>query len=316
MTMSISTKWSYSTKRGITAIVVATCLSFATQAQELNCNVTINSESIQGTNKSVFNTLQQSITDFMNQTRFTQMVVAEKERIDCSMLIVVKSVESDLFKCEATIQSKRPVYNASYTTPILNLKDNHFNFKYQEYDRLDFAQPNQISFNLTAMLEYFAYLIIGHDLDSFEKMGGQPCFQVCESIVNSAQSASFEQDEQTGWKAFESNRNRYAMINNILDEVFHSYREYCYTYHRLGMDQMTANAANARARIAAGLPILREVYRSRPTTYIINTFLDAKADELTEIFKKGTTEEKKTAYETLMAIDPTRENTYAKINEK
>ena len=282
-------------------------------AQELNCTVTINSEMIQGTNKSVFNTLQQSISEFMNQTRFTQMIMTDQEKIECSMLILVQSVTDDFFKCEMTLQSKRPVYNSSYSTPLLNLKDGNFHFKYVEYDRLEFEQSNQITSNLMAMLEYYAYLVIGFDLDSFEKMGGNPCFQMCEAIVNSAQSAAFDQDEQTGWKAFESNRNRYALINNILDEAFHDYREYFYTYHRLGLDQMGNNAGNGRARIAEGLPILRSVYRARPATYIINVFLDAKNDELTEIFKKGTTEEKKNAYDILTAIDPTRESTYSKI---
>ena len=284
-------------------------------AQELNCNVTINSEAIQGTNKSVFNTLQQSISEFMSQTRFTQMIISEREKIECTMLIVVKAVGDDLFKCEMTLQSKRPVFGTTYNTPIINFKDPNFNFKYQEYDRIEFQPAQQVNTNLAALLEYYAYLIIGEDLDSFEKFGGTPCFQVCEEIVNTMQSSTLEVDELSGWKAFDSNRNRYALINNIMDEVFKDYREFFYTYHRLGLDQMTANVANARARIAEGLPILKTTYRARPATYLINTFLDAKYDELTEIFKKGTSDEKKNVYDILMAIDPTRESTYEKINK-
>lgn len=301
--------------RYLLVFILYSLLLIPIRAQELNCTVTINSEQIQGSNKSVFNTLQQSILEFINQTRFTQMVVSEKERIECSMLIVVKAVTNDLFKCEMTLQSKRPVYGTSYQSPILNFKDPNFNFTYQEYDRIEFQPAQQITSNLSALLEYYAYLIIGEDLDSFEKLGGTPCYQVCEEIVNTAQSASMEQDEQTGWKAFDSNRNRYALINNMIDDVFKDYREYFYTYHRLGLDQMQANVVNARARIAEGMPVLRTTYRARPATYLINTFLDAKYDEITEIFKKGTTDEKAAVYEILMAIDPTRESTYEKISK-
>ncbi len=280
--------------------------------QELKCTVSINSDQVQGTNKEVFNTLQRSIEEFVNTLRWTNMTFQEKERIDCSMLLVVKSVQDNLYTCEFTCQSRRPVWGTSYFTPLLNIKDKYFIFTYQEYDRLDYQQTT-FTTNLTALLAYYCYLIIGHDMDSFSKLGGTPCFQVCESIVNTAQSASLETSEAAGWKAFESNRNRYALISNIMDEAFKKYRLFYYEYHRHGLDEMVNNVANGRMRIAKEMTVLKEAYNARPGTYIINTFLDAKCDEVANIFEQGTTEEKKQVYDLLMLIDPTRQTTYDKI---
>ena len=281
-------------------------------AQELKCTVTINSDQVQGTNKEVFNTLQRSIEEYVNTLRWTNMTFQEKERIECSMLLVVKSVQDNMYTCEFTCQSRRPVWGTSYSTPLLNIKDKYFIFSYQEYDRLDYQQTT-FTTNLTALLAYYCYLIIGHDMDSFSKLGGTPCFQACESIVNAAQSASLETSEAAGWKAFESNRNRYALISNIMDEAFKKYRLFYYEYHRHGLDEMVNNVANGRARIAKEMTVLKEAYNARPGTYVINTFLDAKSDELANIFEQGTTEEKKQVYDLLMLIDPTRQTTYDKI---
>lgn len=286
----------------------------STQAQEINCSVTVNSNQIEGSNKQVYETLKSAIEEYMNQNRWTNMTYAEHEKIECSMLIVVKSVVDNMYTCEMTLQSRRPVYGSTYATPILNFKDNAFNFTYQEFDRIEWQQ-NQFTTNLTAMLAYYCYLIIGHDQDSYQRLGGTPFFEVCEQIVNACQSASMDNSEQRGWLAFDSNRNRYALINNLLDDAFKKYRNFYYEYHRLGMDEMSGNVTNGRARIAEGLPVLREAYRARPATYVINTFLDAKAEELADIFTKGTDKEKKTVYEILMDIDPTRQNTYDRINE-
>ena len=223
--------------------------------QELRCTVTINSDQVQGTNKEVFNTLKQSIEEFVNTSRWTNMTFQEKERIECSMLLVVKGVQDGVFDCEFTCQSRRPVFGTSYSSPTLNFKDDDFVFTYQEYDRLDYQQ-SMFTTNLTALLAYYCYLIIGHDMDSFSKLGGTPYFQTCENIVTAAQSASLDNAEMVGWKAFESNRNRYALINNLMDEAFKKYRIYYYDYHRHGLDEMVTNVANARARIAKDIKAL------------------------------------------------------------
>ena len=282
--------------------------AYGAGAQELKCTVTVNSDKVQGSNKSMFTTLQQSMEEFINNTKWTNLTFQEKERIECSMMLVVSAVQDNVVVGELTCQSRRPVYGTSYTTPLLNIKDNNFNFVYQESDRLDFQEAT-FTTNLTAMLAYYCYLILGHDMDSFSRLGGTPFFQMCENIVNSAQSASLETTEAVGGKAF-------ALINNLMDEAFKKYREYYYEYHRLGLDEMSANVANGRARIASGITTLKEANRARPATYVVNAFLDAKSDELINIFQGGTDAEKKSVYETLVDIDPTRQSAYDKINKK
>ena len=299
--------------RHIVAILALIAMSIAMTAQELKCTISINSEQVQGSNKAVFNTLQQSMEEFVNTQRWTNMTFQEKERIECSMMIVVKSVQDNMFVCEFTCQSRRPVFGTTYTTPTLNIKDENFTFTYQEYDRMEF-QHNTFTSNLTALVAYYCYLIIGHDMDSFAKLGGTPYFQICEDIVTSAQSASLDNAEMVGWKAFESNRNRYALTNNLMDEAFKKYRAYYYDYHRHGLDEMVNNVANGRARIAKDIKVLKEAYNARPATDLVGTFLDAKSDELVNIFKSGTADEKKMVYELLMDIDPTRQDTYENIN--
>lgn len=299
--------------RHIVAILALIAMSIPMKAQELKCTISINSEQVQGSNKAVFTTLQQSMEEFVNTQRWTNMTFQEKERIECSMMIVVKSVQDNMFVCEFTCQSRRPVFGTTYTTPTLNIKDANFTFTYQEYDRMEF-QPNTFTSNLTALVAYYCYLIIGHDMDSFAKLGGTPYFQICEDIVTSAQSASLDNAEMVGWKAFESNRNRYALTNNLMDEAFKKYRAYYYDYHRHGLDEMVNNVANGRARIAKDIKVLKEAYNARPATYLVGTFLDAKSDELVNIFKSGTADEKKMVYELLMDIDPTRQDTYENIN--
>lgn len=299
--------------RYVACVVALVAMSISLGAQELKCNISINSEQVQGSNKAVFTTLQQSMEEFVNTQRWTNMTFQEKERIECSMMIVVKSVQDNMFVCEFTCQSRRPVFGTTYTTPTLNIKDENFTFTYQEYDRMEF-QHNTFTSNLTAMVAYYCYLIIGHDMDSFAKLGGTPYFQICEDIVTSAQSASLDNAEMVGWKAFESNRNRYALTNNLMDEAFKKYRAYYYDYHRHGLDEMVNNVANGRARIAKDIKVLKEAYNARPATYLVGTFLDAKSDELVNIFKSGTADEKKMVYELLMDIDPTRQDTYENIN--
>lgn len=293
---------------GLTVALIAT-------AQEINCKVTVNSDQIEGSNKQIYQTLQTSVEEFMSQTKFTQLNFTDAEKIQATMLIVVSSVENNIFKCQMTLQSKRPVYNSNYQTTILNLQDQNFTFQYQEFDRLDY-QSGMFTTNLTAMLTYYAYLIIGEDMDTYSKLGGQPYFQICEQIVQLCQSASMETNEQIGWKAFESNRNRYALCSNLLDEAFRDYREYIYTYHRLGLDRMADTPDAGRANIAKDIMVLKTTYRARPATYAVNTFLDAKSDEYVDIFTPAPEDEKKQVYEVLTSVDPTRTNTYDKMNKR
>lgn len=276
-------------------------------SQELKCNVNINSDMVIGTNKSVFNTLQKSISEFMNTRRWSELAIANTEKIECNMSIIIKKVEGDLFTADIQIQSRRPVYNSSYNTTLFNFKDNFFSFEYKEFDQLEMNEST-ITSNLTAVLAYYAYLIIGYDLDSYSRLGGTPFFEAAERIVNAAQAADL-----VGWKAFESSKNRYALVNNLTDEAFKKYRNYFYEYHRLGLDEMSINMTNARLKISQGLPILREANRARPSAIVIASFLDAKNEELINIFSKATDKEKKEAVEVLTDVNPTQTERYEKI---
>lgn len=282
-------------------------VAFTLKAQELNCNLVVNSDQIQGSNKSVFNTLQKSASDFINNRRWTELSFEQDEKIECTMTLIVKKVENDQFTCELQVQSRRPVYNTSYNTTLLNFRDNDITFAYKEFDVLEF-NVNQVTSNLTAILTYYVYLILGYDMDSYSRMGGTPFFQAAEQLVASAQSL-----DMPGWRAFESTRNRYALINNLNDEAFRKFRNFLYEYHRQGLDEMTANVVNARAKISSGLPVIREANRARPSAIAITTFLDAKTDEIINIFKRATDQEKKTVIEILTDVNPTQSERYETI---
>ncbi|HNZ61405.1 DUF4835 family protein [Porphyromonadaceae sp. NP-X] len=298
-------------KKKIASLVfILLCFSYHAYSQELNCNITINSDQVQGTNKSVFNTLQKSVSEFVNNRKWTEMSFLTNERIECTMTIIVKSVEGDNFTAEIQVQSRRPVYNSNYNTTLFNFKDNDFTFTYKEFEPLEWNEST-ISSNLTAVLAYYAYIIIGYDMDSFSRLGGTPFFQAAENIVNSAQGSNLP-----GWKAFESSRNRYALVNNLTDEAFKNFRNFFYEYHRLGLDEMSNNPVNARARIAQGIPVLRETNRARPSAIVISTFLDAKSDELINIFSKGTDKEKALVVEILSDVNPTQTQKYEQILNK
>lgn len=294
------------------ALVIATLVTEPIFAQELKCRVTVNSDQLQGTNKQVFETLRASVEEYINQNRWTNLTYSEQEKIDCSMLIVVNSIADNIYSCSMTLQSRRPVYGTSYNTPVLNLQDNQFVFAYQEYDRLDWQQ-HTFTTNLTAMLAYYCYLVIGSDQDTYERMGGTPFYTVAEEIVSLCQGSSMDDGEQKGWKAFSSSRNRYNIISNLKDEAFRPYREYVYEYHRLGLDKMGDNAANGRAKIAENIEVLKTCRNARPASFIVNTFLDAKADELVDIFSHGTKDEKQKVYELMTSIDATRMNIWEKL---
>lgn len=276
-------------------------------AQELKCNVQINSDQVQGTNKSVFNTLQKSINEFMNNRHWSDMTFSTAEKIECNLSVIVKKVDGDEFTCELQIQSRRPVYNSSYYTTLFNFKDNTFNFSYKEFDQLEINE-NSITSNLTAVLAYYAYLIIGFDMDSYSRLGGSPFFQAAENIVNNAQAADL-----AGWKAFESTKNRYALINNLTDDAFKKFRNYFYEYHRMGLDEMSENTDNGRAKILSGLSVLRDANRARPSAILVSIFMESKSDELVNIFSKGTDQEKKEAVEILSDVSPTQTEKFEKI---
>ena len=298
----------------IAALLAGLLCALTVGAQELNVNLTLNSDKVEGTNKQVFTTLENDLKDFLNSQQWTDMTYSDFERIDCNFMIIVNSYADDVMMCELQVQASRPVYNSSYTTTILNFRDQDFNFTYKEFDPIEVNSSTYES-NLTAVLAYYAYIIIGLDLDSYSNLGGSAMFTQAEQIVNMSQNRSNE-NEAKGWKAFDSNRNRYALVSNLNDSRFRPLREFFYTYHRQALDNMAANVDNARAKIAAGLPVLRDLNRENPNAILIISFLDSKNDELINIFKgHGTAEEKKSVNEILNDINPTASERYKEILE-
>ena len=295
-------------------IVAFLLCSLAIHAQELRCTVSINRDQVPSANQQTFQSLEQAITELMNTTKWTNLTFAEHERIDCQLMIVCKSVsETGLYTCEATIQASRPVYNTTYTSPLLNLKDKNFSFTWN-MEPLN-VQLTTFEANLPSMLAYYAYLILGYDADSYQRMGGTPYFQQCENIITLCQTASMESVEQVGWQAFERNANRYSLCNNLLDEAFAPIRQYYYEYHRLGLDEMANNVSNGRARIANGMKALKDSGKARMKNDILTVFLDSKSDELILIFQGGTDQEKDYVFNLLMELDPTRSDNYERIKQ-
>ncbi|MCQ2329785.1 MAG: DUF4835 family protein [Paludibacteraceae bacterium] len=295
-------------------LTIAFLLSIAAMnAQELKANLNINTSQVQGTNKSVFEALEQDLKQFINDTKWTDMTFRENEKIDCNFALIVNSYTDGLMMCEMQISASRPVYGTSYTTTLFMFRDVNVNFHYQEFDRLELDRSSYDN-NLTAIIAYYAYIIIGCDLDSYSLKGGTNMFTQAEQIVNTCQSKS-DENEVAGWPAFErkTTRNRYALVNNLLDMKFEGLREFYYEYHRLALDNMAKNVDNARARIAEKMPMLRQLNRENPNAVLVVSFTDAKNDELINIFKKGTPEEKDKVYDSLTAINPTLTSRYDEI---
>lgn len=285
------------------------------RGQELKVNLMVNSQAVQGTNTSVFESLERDLKEFLGNTRWTDLIYAEAEKIECNFALVVKSYSEDgLMMCDLQVQASRPVYGTSYTTTLVNVRDQNVNFHYQEFDRLEIDGTSYDN-NLTAIMAYYCYLIIGYDLDSYSKRGGTALFQQANQIVMTCQSKS-DENEVAGWRAFESkgSRNRYSLISNLTDSRYESVRDFYYQYHRLALDNMAKNVVNARAMIAEGIESMRSLNRDYPGSAIVLTFLDSKNDELINIFKKGTPDEKKKVVDSLTAMNPTQGTAYEEIN--
>ena len=275
-------------------------------AQELNAKVIINRSQIQGTKGSIFETLEKALNAFVNDRQWTKLQYKENERINCTFSItLVKHNEAEnSFTGNLTIQSTRPVYNSSYSTTVYSIKDGDFNFKYQEHDKLEF-RSDQIDNNLTAMLAYYAYLIIGMDLDTMSPMGGTEILQLSEEIANNAQNLGY-----TGWKAFDDGKNRFAVINDYLDGALEPLRQFNYDYYRKGLDIMANNTEEGRTAITQAIALLQTAHKNKPLSSLPLVFTDFKRDEFVNIYKsKGTSQDKETVYNILFGINASQ-NTY------
>ena len=272
---------------------------FCGEAQELNARIQVNGDKIATANKQIFKTLETSLTEFVNNRKWTDATFAINERIDCSMTIIVNELDETNFKSEIQIQARRPVYNSSYSTTILNFRDKELNFEYTEGEPFDY-NSNTLTSNLTATIVFYVYVILGLDFDSFAPQGGTTYLQQAQQIVTMAQAEM----GWTGWKAFDSNQNRHAVITALQDNASEAFRNMWYTYHRKGLDEMAANADRGRTTIIEALPALQEVRKARPTSVLLQMFADAKLDEIIAIYSKATHQERQEGYKLLFEIYP------------
>ena len=287
-------------------------IPYIIRSQELNCNVQISAQQIQGSNRQVFENMQRDIYEFMNSTVWTNHVFSYAERIDCNILINLSAqLSSDEFRGTVTVQLRRPVFNTTYNTTMLHFIDNSFQFRYVEFQPIEF-DPTTHRSNLVSVLAYYAYLIIGIDYDSFSPLGGTEFFQMAEKIVNNAQNAP-----EAGWKPYDSsrNRNRYWLVKNILDKEYEPVRLFTYEYSINGLDKMESKVAEARTSMVESLRLIQDVYRRKPDPfmYYLTVVLEAKSDEFVNVFTEAFPEEKSRAVEILSEIDPANKEKYEGI---
>ena len=296
-----------------TTAMALVCFCPQSHAQELQAKITINHNQIQGTDKSVFENLQQTLEQFINDRQWTNLQFQKNERIQCSFNITVTKYDksSNLFTCKALIQASRPVYNSAYTTTIYNNSDNEFTFEFAEFDQLEFNEET-LDNQLVALFAYYAYLIIGINLDTFAPMGGEDVLQRCMTLTNNAQNLNFP-----GWKSFDNDRNRFAIINDYLDGGMAPFRQLQYDYYRKGLDEMANNAERGRTEITTAIQEdLKKCHEDKPLSRLPQIWTDYKRDELANIYKgKGTQKEKESVYEILFSINAAQSNAWNKIKQ-
>lgn len=293
----------------IFGVFILSALLSQAKAQELECKTTVVYKQIQTTNTQIFKTLETAINEFMNNRQWTNQKFKANEKIQCNVLINLSEYSNnEAFKGTISIQARRPVYNSNFNTPLLNIVDNNFTFNYKEFDPLDFNE-NSISSNLTAVLGYYAYILLGTDFDTFSRFGGTPWFQLAERIVSNAQSLN-----DIGWKASENKNNRYWIANQLLNNEFRPYREFVYIYHRKGLDQMADDAQQGAGAIVDALPMLETVNNAQPSSVALKLFFDAKSQELVSMLKELPSDKRITAATILKKTDPGRTQEYQKLN--
>jgi hypothetical protein len=282
------------------------------RSQELNCNVQVSAQMIQGSNREIFTNMQKDIYEFINNTVWSNHVFSYAERVDCNMLInLTEQVSGDEFKGTIQIQLRRPAFNTTYNSTLLNFVDNQFQFRYVEFQTLEF-DPTAHRTNLISVLAYYVYVILGVDYDSFSPLGGTEFYQMAEKIVTNAQNAV-----EPGWKPYDGsrNKNRYWLVKNMLDKEYEGVRLFIYEYDINGLDRLESRLSEARNNIAESLKLLQEVFRKRPDPfmYFLSIIVDAKADELINIYTEAFPEEKSRVVQIMTEIDPANKAKYEKI---
>lgn len=281
------------------------------QAQELDAKVVVNASKIQGTDNAVFTTLETAISEFLNTRKWSNAQYSNREKITCSFNFIVNEYANEgTFSCELIVQSNRPVFNTSYNTVVFSFRDPAVAFSYVEFDKLEFSD-DVVSNNLTAVLAYYAYLIIGLDMDTFAPKGGTDILLKAENVVNNAQML-----DVAGWKAFDDDKNRHAIINDYMNGSLEPLRQLLYDYHRGGLDEMAQNAERGRGNITTALALLQKAKDNKPMSALPGLFTEIKQDELLNIYSKGTTKEKEDVSKILSNVNPSLSNEWEEMKKK
>ena len=289
-------------------LVVAFLFGFTAFSQELNCEVVVNAQMTGNENVQVFKTLERQSKEFVNNTQWTNKSFKPQERINCSMVINVQDYNNDSFQATIQIQSSRPIFNSSYSTPVYNFNDRDFTFQYLEFQNLVY-NPNQYESNLVSVLTYHIYMILGLDADTFSQNGGDEYFKQVQNITNYSQQSNFK-----GWKLEDGLQSRFAMIDNLMSPTFKEFRTVMYNYHLNGLDTMSDNPKKAKEALTGIFPMLREMNNKRPNSFLLRVFFDAKADEIEQIFSDGPSVNVTETIEILNRIAPTHASKWRNIN--
>ena len=279
-----------------------------TLSQELRATVAVNYEQVNNGNPQLFKNLEKQITEFLNNTKWTENEVKDVEKIECNFFINVTSYGSNNFEATLQVQASRPVFNSTLSSPILNVNDKNFNFRFIEFENMIY-DANNFSSNLVSVLAFYSNLIIGIDMDSFSKLGGTEYLGIAANIVNVAQSSGFK-----GWSQSESgNNNRNFLISDMLSNTFEPFRTAMYLYHREGVDKMAENILQGKEGVSKAIQVLEEIQKTRTNSLITRTFFDIKADEIVSIFSGGPKMDVSKLVETLNRISPLNSQKWNKI---
>jgi len=296
------------TMRKIFLLILISLVFRVVSAQELNCMISVVSQQVQGSNREIYDNMQKAMTEFVNNQNWTDHIFKEEERIQCQFMFnITQRISDNEFEGTLQIQSSRPIFGTSQTTVMFNHRDNDIHFKYDDFEPLRFNETQYTS-NLISLLAYYVNIILGLDYDSFALEGGTLFFQRAEAIKNNAQNAA-----ESGWKAFEGTKNRYWLIENLLNDKYRAVRSCLYRYHRMGLDRMVERIDEARAEIADALIELRPAYRENPTAMIFQVYFTAKSDEIVNIFSQSFPDEKNRVISALKEIDPANTSKWDRI---
>ncbi len=288
-------------------VVFIFCFVIKGFSQELNCSVVVNAQQTGNENFPIFKTLEKQLNEFVNNTKWTKKTFKAQERIDCSMVINVNSYSGESFQASIQVQSSRPVYGSSFSTPIYNFNDKDFNFRYLEFQNLIY-NPSQFESNLVSVLAFHINMVIALDADSFSEKGGDEYYKQAQVITNYSQQGNFK-----GWKLEDGLQSRFALIDNMLSPTYKEFREVMYNYHRNGLDVMSENVKKGKDEIASALKTFQSMNSRRPNSFLLRTFFDAKADEIEQIFTDGPNVNIASVKETLQKVAPMHSSKWQNI---